>query len=64
MTIQVEYAQSVATWLSYTVKVVTNVAGSEGLASKSYLAGFIEGDDKNGSFLTPPYGTKNCSTAN
>lgn len=63
-TIQVEYPQNVATWLNYSVRVTTNVAGSEGTAVKSYLTSFVIGDDTNGSFLTPPYGVNNCVTAN
>lgn len=63
-TIQVEYPQNVATWLNYSVRVTTNVAGSEGTAVKSYITSFIIGDDTNGSFLTPPYGVNNCVTAN
>lgn len=63
-TIQVEYPQNVATWLNYSVRVTTNVAGSEGTAVKSYITNFIIGDDTNGSFLTPPYGVNNCVTAN
>ena len=62
MTIQVEYPQNVATWLAYTVKVTTSVAGSEGTDSKSYITNFIEGDDKNGSFLTAPYGASSCDS--
>jgi hypothetical protein len=64
MTIQVEYPQNVATWLAYTVKVTTNVAGSEGTDQKSYITSFIEGDELNGSFLTPPYGTSSCDKPN
>jgi hypothetical protein len=64
MTIQVEYPQNVATWLAYTVKVTTNVAGSEGTDQKSYITSFIEGDQKNGSFLTPPYGASSCDKPN
>jgi hypothetical protein len=60
----VEYPQNVATWLNYSVRVTTNVAGSEGTAVKSYFTNFIIGDDANGSFLTPPYGVNNCVTAN
>ncbi|WP_157979230.1 Ig-like domain-containing protein [Rhodoferax ferrireducens] len=63
-TIQVEYPQNVATWLDYSVRVTTNVAGSEGTAVKSYFTTFIIGDDANGSFLTPPFGINSCSTAN
>lgn len=62
MTIQVEYPQNVATWLAYTVKVTTNVAGSEGTDQKSYITSFIEGDEKNGSFLTAPYGASSCNS--
>lgn len=64
MTIQVEYPQNVATWLAYTVKVTTNVAGSEGTSQKSYITSFIEGDQKNGSFLTAPYGASSCNSPN
>ncbi len=62
-TIQVEYPMNVATWLFYAVKVTTSVAGSEGVVEKLYRTDFIEGDDKNGSFLTPPYGVNNCRTS-
>jgi len=61
-TIQVEYPMNVATWLFYAVTVTTSVAGSEGTVEKLYRTEFIEGDDKNGSFLTPPYGVNGCST--
>jgi hypothetical protein len=64
MTIQVEYPQNVATWLSYTVKVTTNVAGSEGTDQKSYITSFVKGDETNGSFLTPPYGASSCDNPN
>jgi hypothetical protein len=64
MQIQVEYPQNVATWLSYTVRVTTNVAGSEGTDSKDYLTSFIKGDEENGSFLTPPYGSGPCNVPN
>jgi hypothetical protein len=64
LAIQVEYPQNVATWLSYTVKVTTNVAGSEGTDQKSYITSFVAGDEVNGSFLTPPYGANRCVDAN
>jgi len=64
MTIQVEYPQNVATWLSYTVRVTTNVAGSEGTTAKSYLTTFLEGDLDNGSFRTAPYGENKCIDSN
>jgi hypothetical protein len=62
--VQVEYPQNVATWLEYAVKVTTNVAGSEGTVEKLYTTSFIEGDQVNGSFLTPPYGRNGCTTPN
>ncbi len=64
LAVQVEYAQSVATWLGFTVKATTNVSGSEGTDQKSYIPWFIQGDDINGSFLTPPYGKGACTSAN
>ena len=64
MTIQVEYPQNVATWLTYTVRATTSVAGSEGLVSKSYITDFIIGDEANGSFLIAPYGGHACSSPN
>lgn len=64
LAIQVEYPQNVATWLAFTVKVTTNVSGSEGSVSRSYLTGFIEGDQTNGSFLTAPYGVNSCTSIN
>lgn len=61
-TVQVEYPMNVATWLFYAVKVTTSVAGSEGTVEKQYWTSFIEGDEKNGSFLNPPYGVNGCRT--
>jgi hypothetical protein len=60
LTLQVQYPQNVATWLSFTVTVSTGVAGSAGIASQSFFTGFIKGDEINGSFLTPPFGVGNC----
>lgn len=58
MVVQIEYPQNVATWLAYTIKVTTNVAGSEGTITRAFITDFIEGDEKNGSFLTSPYGVQ------
>ncbi len=56
MAIQAEWAQSVATWLVYSVKVTTNVAGSEGTAIKLFGTGFIAGDEEpSPAFLNSPY---------
>lgn len=60
MSIQVEYPQNVGTWLSYTVRVTTNVAGSEGTTAKSYITDIVDSDEANGSFRTPPYGSNRC----
>ena len=63
--IQVEYPQSVATWLAYSVKAAASVAGSEGTTVKRYVTQFIDGDQKNGSFLRAPYGSNtSCSSPN
>jgi hypothetical protein len=62
--LQATWGQNVGTWLAYTIKVTTNVAGSEGTNSKSYITEVLLADVPNGSFLTPPYGVENCSTNN
>ena len=62
--LQVQYPQNVATWLSFTVKVSTGVAGSEGTVEKSFFTGYVEGDQVNGSFRTPPHGVGTCQNAN
>lgn len=56
LAVQVEYSQSVATWLDYKLSVSAKVAGSEGRADQIFMTEFVEGDEKNGSFLTSPYG--------
>ena len=58
-----EYPQNVATWLDYTIKVTTSVAGSEGTVQRSLATRFIEGDESNGSFLDSPYGVETGSKA-
>ena len=61
--IRVEYAQNFATWLRYTVKVTTNVAGSEGKAEKTFVTQFIKEDEPNGAFRVPQYGSVlDCSS--
>jgi hypothetical protein len=62
--LQVEYSQDKATWLAYTVRVTTSVAGSEGTTEKSYITNFLEADLPNGSFLIAPYGKNQCTAAN
>jgi hypothetical protein len=64
MLVQVTYGQNVGRWLSYTLRVTTQVAGSEGERSKSYITDVLQGDVANGSFLTPPYGVGSCSVRN
>lgn len=63
--IQVQYSQRFATWLAYRVRVIANVQGSQGIAERLFVTDFIEGDQRNGSFLNPPYGfTPSCTVAN
>jgi hypothetical protein len=62
--IQVMYSMRFATWLEYHIRASTSVAGSQGTAERAFVTTFIEGDDKNGSFLVPPYGTGACNAAN
>lgn len=63
--IKAEWAQNLATWLQYVVKVTTNVEGSEGKAEKSFVTQFIDADEKNGAFRIPQYGSVlNCSNPN
>lgn len=64
LAIQVEYPMSVATWLAYTVRLTTNVAGSEGTVAQNFITVFIQGDETNGSFLVAPYGSRGCANAN
>jgi hypothetical protein len=58
------WGQNMGTWLAYTIKTTTNVAGSEGSNSRSFITGALQEDVQNGAFLTPPYGINNCSTNN
>jgi hypothetical protein len=62
--VQAFYGQNVGTWLAYTVRATTSVAGSEGLTEKSYITDILAADVANGSFLTPPYGTGRCIDPN
>lgn len=64
MLIQVSYGQNVGTWLAFTLRATTNVAGSEGLSERAFVTSFLEGDLVNGSFRTPPYGTGRCVDPN
>jgi hypothetical protein len=61
--IKVEYSQRFATWLAYRIKAGTTVSGSQGLAERAFITKFIEGDETNGSFLTPPYGFRGCDSS-
>lgn len=62
--VTVEYSQRMATWLTYRIRATANVAGSQGLAERLFVTSFVEGDDTNGSFLLPPYGSSSCVSAN
>jgi hypothetical protein len=58
--VQVTYGQNMGRWLAYTLRATTGVAGSEGDAAKSYVTDVLERDGPNGSFLTPPFGSRSC----
>jgi hypothetical protein len=60
LVIKVEYSQRFATWLAYKVRVTANVSGSQGMAERLFVTNYVEGDEKNGSFLEPPYGFSSC----
>lgn len=63
--IQAEWAQNFASWLQYTIKVTTNVAGSEGMVEKTFVTQFLEDDKDDGAFLLPQYGSVlDCSNPN
>lgn len=61
--VRVQYSQRFGGWLAYRVRVTANVAGSQGLAEKSFVTDVAASDVLNGSFLTPAYGVNNCLTA-
>jgi hypothetical protein len=63
--VQVQYSQRFATWLAYRVRIIANVQGSQGINERLFVTDFIEGDQRNGSFLNPPYGfTPSCTVPN
>jgi hypothetical protein len=62
--IKVTYSQRFGRWLAYRIRVTTNVAGSQGLAERLFVTDVLQSDVGNGSFRTPPYGTKSCLSAN
>jgi hypothetical protein len=64
MLLDIQWGQNVGGWLAYTVRATTNVAGSEGTNSSSFVTDVLQADVNNGAFLTPPYGINNCSTNN
>ncbi|MEO5669923.1 MAG: hypothetical protein ABIR26_04440 [Ramlibacter sp.] len=62
--IKAEWSQLYATWIAYRVRVTANVAGSQGMAERTFITSYIEGDQKNGSFLLAPYGIHACNKPN
>ena len=64
MLIQVSYGQNVGSWLAFSLRATTNVAGSEGRSERAFMTGILEDDVPNGSFRTPPYGTGSCTAPN
>jgi hypothetical protein len=61
--VKVEYSQRFGGWLNYRIRVTTSVLGSQGQAERSFVSDVLEGDVRNGSFQTPPYGFQDCRTA-
>jgi hypothetical protein len=64
MLLDVQWGQNVGRWLAYTVRATTNVAGSEGTNSSSFITDVLQSDVSNGAFLTPPYGINRCNLNN
>jgi hypothetical protein len=64
VTFVTQWGQSVGGWLAFTLKVATNVGGSEGTNSSSFVTSFLLVDEPNGSFRTPPYGANACNVNN
>ncbi|MGE0498436.1 MAG: Ig-like domain-containing protein [Ramlibacter sp.] len=64
LVIKVEYSQRFGGWIAYKVRVTANVAGSQGLAERTFVTDVAQPDITNGSFLTPAYGSNNCTTPN
>jgi hypothetical protein len=62
--INVRYAQRFATWLAYKIRVTAEVAGSQGVAERTFVTDFLEADKDNGAFRSPPYGIHSCVAAN
>lgn len=62
--VQVSYGQNMGSWLAYTLRATTGVAGTEGDASKPYATNILKGDLENGSFLNSPFGTGACNSPN
>ena len=62
--IQASYGQNMGGWLAYTIKATTNVVGSEGTNSQSFVTSVLKADVPNGSFLSPPYGSGRCIDPN
>ncbi len=63
LAVKVEYSQRFGGWLYYRIRVTTSVLGSQGQAERGFVSDVLEGDVRNGSFQTPPYGFRNCQTA-
>jgi Bacterial Ig-like domain (group 1) len=64
VTLQAQWGQNVGSWLAFTLKVTTNVGGSEGTNSRPFITSVLQADVPNGAFRVPPYGINNCSTNN
>jgi Bacterial Ig-like domain (group 1) len=64
VTLVAQWGQNVGSWLAFTLKVTTNVGGSEGTNSASFITSYLAADEPNGAFRIPPYGTNGCNVNN
>jgi Bacterial Ig-like domain (group 1) len=64
VTLVAQWGQNVGFWLAFTLKATTNVGGSEGTNSASFVTSFLQADEANGAFRVPPYGINACNVNN
>jgi hypothetical protein len=64
VTFVTQWGQNVGRWLAFTLKVTTNVGGSEGTNSAAFVTSYLEDDERNGAFRVPPYGINACNVNN
>lgn len=64
VTLVTQWGQNVGSWLAFTLKVTTNVGGSEGTNSAPFVTTYLQADEPNGAFRIPPYGVNACGVNN